>query len=61
VIVPPARSRYLAEIADTVRGYHRAWRPEPAGARTPATARGAHAAAARGRRANEAGTPRAAR
>ncbi|MFJ1471141.1 fused isobutyryl-CoA mutase/GTPase IcmF [Massilia orientalis] len=23
VIVPPARSRYLAEIADTVRGYHR--------------------------------------
>jgi len=22
-IVPPARSRYLAEIADTVRGYHR--------------------------------------
>jgi methylmalonyl-CoA mutase len=23
VIVPPARARYLAEIADTVRGYHR--------------------------------------
>jgi methylmalonyl-CoA mutase len=23
VIVPPARTRYLAEIADTVRGYHR--------------------------------------
>lgn len=23
VIVPPARSRYLAELADTVRGYHR--------------------------------------
>jgi methylmalonyl-CoA mutase len=23
VIVPPARSRYLAEIADTVRGYHK--------------------------------------
>jgi methylmalonyl-CoA mutase len=23
VIVPPARSRYLAEMADTVRGYHR--------------------------------------
>lgn len=23
VIVPPSRSRYLAEIADTVRGYHR--------------------------------------
>jgi methylmalonyl-CoA mutase len=23
VIVPPARNRYLAEIADTVRGYHR--------------------------------------
>ncbi|WEF32308.1 fused isobutyryl-CoA mutase/GTPase IcmF [Pseudoduganella chitinolytica] len=26
VIVPPARARYLAEIADTVRGYHKAVR-----------------------------------
>ncbi len=29
VIVPPARSRYLAEIAETVRGYH-AWAHEQA-------------------------------
>ena len=28
VIVPPARARYLAEIADTVRGYHRATRKQ---------------------------------
>jgi methylmalonyl-CoA mutase len=42
VIVPPAR-RYLAEIADTVRGYHRFTR-SAAGARAPAAQRSqAHA------------------
>ncbi|MGV8894590.1 MAG: fused isobutyryl-CoA mutase/GTPase IcmF [Burkholderiaceae bacterium] len=28
VIVPPARSRYLAEIADTLRGYHKSTRKQ---------------------------------
>ena len=42
VIVPPARSRYLAELADTVRAYHRRVpRRADAGARAPAAARGA--------------------
>jgi methylmalonyl-CoA mutase len=39
VIVPPARSRYLAEIADTVRGYHKLQQASGAGARTSAVAR----------------------
>ena len=34
-IVPPARTRYLAEIAETVRGYHR-WADAQAIAQTPA-------------------------
>ncbi|MBR7777474.1 fused isobutyryl-CoA mutase/GTPase IcmF [Undibacterium rugosum] len=33
VIVPPARARYLAEIADTVRGYHKTTRTQVSFAR----------------------------
>ena len=41
VIVPPARSRYTAELADTVRAYHRRVAAQSVLARAPAAARGA--------------------
>jgi methylmalonyl-CoA mutase len=59
-VVPPARTRYLAEIADTVRGYKASVREAgDAGARDPAAAGSrAHAARSTSRRARRPPKPR---